>query len=75
VARALGFVFAAAIVFGMMTIVLYGGSWVVNDFGPGAICKNRAEMLETEFKYGFFEGCFMKKDGKFVPYEAIRSIQ
>jgi hypothetical protein len=37
-------------------------------------CAKRAEMLETEYQYGFWEGCWVKDEGKWVEYGTIRNV-
>ena len=37
-------------------------------------CAKRAEMLETEYKYGFWQGCWVKDEGKWVEYNTIRNV-
>ena len=32
-------------------------------------CSSKAEKLGLEYSFGLFQGCFMKKDGKWVDYD------
>lgn len=37
-------------------------------------CAKRAEILETEYQYGFWTGCWVKDNGKWVEYRTIRNV-
>ena len=38
-------------------------------------CGKKAEMLNTEYKYGYWEGCWVRdKDGTWVEYTTIRNV-
>lgn len=36
-------------------------------------CSKRAAMLQTDYHYGIWEGCWIKKDGAWVEYNTIRN--
>lgn len=38
-------------------------------------CAKRAEMLETEYKYGFWQGCWVKAEGKWVEYGTMNNVR
>ena len=36
-------------------------------------CKNKAELLDMEYKWSFTTACFVERnDGKFIPLESIK---
>ena len=38
-------------------------------------CSKRADMLQTEHRYDFWTGCWVKdKDGTFVEYSTVRNL-
>jgi len=37
-------------------------------------CRSKAAVLNTDYKFGFYEGCFIKEDGKWVDYDRYRII-
>ena len=38
-------------------------------------CSKKAEMLNTEYKYGYWEGCWVKQpDNTWVEYTTIRNL-
>jgi hypothetical protein len=39
-----------------------------------ATCSAKAEVMGTDYKFGFYEGCFIKEDGKWVDYDRYRII-
>ena len=57
-----GLLFVVIVVF----VVLALGLWY-----PVAKCEcsSKAEKLGVEYSFGFFEGCFMKKDGEWIDYD------
>lgn len=43
-------------------------------YGAEHVCAKRAEMLETEYNFGFWQGCWVKADGKWIEYSTIRNV-
>jgi hypothetical protein len=44
-------------------------------FAADHTCAKRAEILETEYQYGFWQGCWVRgKDGAWVEYNTIRNV-
>lgn len=37
-------------------------------------CRSKAAVLNTDYKFGFYEGCFIKEDGKWVDYARYRIV-
>lgn len=37
-------------------------------------CSSKAAVLNADYKFGFYEGCFIKEDGKWVDYDRYRII-
>lgn len=37
-------------------------------------CRSKAAVLNTDYRFGFYEGCFIKEDGKWVDYDRYRII-
>lgn len=38
-------------------------------------CSKRADMLKTEYQYGFWEGCWVKQsDNTWVEYSTVRNL-
>lgn len=37
-------------------------------------CSSKAAVLNTDYRFGFYEGCFIKEDGKWVDYDRYRII-
>lgn len=36
-------------------------------------CAKKASVMQTDYQYGFWEGCWVKKDGAWVEYTTIRN--
>jgi len=37
-------------------------------------CSKRAAMLQTDYQYGFWEGCWVRDNGHWVEYGTIRNV-
>lgn len=37
-------------------------------------CAKKASVLQTDYRFGFWEGCWVKKDGAWVEYNTIRNV-
>jgi len=62
------------IILAIVTAVAVGVVAVPAHFAADHACAKRAEMLETEYQYGFWEGCWVKDEGKWVEYGTIRNV-
>lgn len=37
-------------------------------------CSKRAAMLQTDYQYDVWTGCWLKEEGKWVEYKTIRNV-
>ena len=60
-------VLALALIVAVVDIPVY----YVMDYS----CSKKAEMLNTDYKFGYWTGCWVKQpDGTFVEYGTIRNV-
>ena len=62
------------IIIAIVTVVAVGVVAVPAHLAADHACAKRAEMLETEYQYGFWQGCWVKDEGKWVEYNTIRNV-
>lgn len=63
------------IILAIVTAVAVGVVGVPAHFAAEHTCAKRAEILETEYQYGFWQGCWVRgKDGAWVEYNTIRNV-
>lgn len=43
-------------------------------FAADHACAKRAEIMQTEYQYGFWQGCWVKDEGKWVEYRTLRNL-
>ena len=58
----------------LATALIVGCVCVPAHYAADHACAVRAEMLETEYQYGFWKGCWIKDEGKWVEYRTIRNV-
>lgn len=61
------------IIIAIVTVVAVGVVAVPAHYAADHACAKRAEMLETEYQYGFWQGCWVKDSGHWVEYRTIRN--
>ncbi|MBQ1572583.1 MAG: hypothetical protein IIZ78_15750 [Clostridiales bacterium] len=61
--------FALALIVAVVNVPIY----YALDYG----CSQKAEMLNTEYKFGYWTGCWVKdkKDGTWYEYTTIRNVE
>lgn len=60
-------VFALALIVTVVNVPIY--------YAMDHSCSKKAEMLNTEYKYGYWEGCWIKQqDNTWVEYTTIRNV-
>lgn len=37
-------------------------------------CAAKARVMDTDYQYGFWQGCWVKDEGKWVEYQTIRNV-
>ena len=63
------------IIIALATVITVGVVALPIRLAVDHTCAKRAELLETEYHYGFFEGCWIKnKDNTWVEYQTIRNV-
>lgn len=62
------------IIIAIVTVVAVGVVGVPAHLAADHACAARAEMLETEYQYGFWQGCWVKDSGHWVEYSTIRNV-
>lgn len=63
------------IIIAIVTVVAVGVVAVPAHLAADHACAKRAEMLDTEYQYGFWTGCWVKdKDNSWVEYRTIRNL-
>lgn len=63
------------IIIAIVTVVAVVCVAVPTHFAADHACAKRAELLETEYQYGFWQGCWVKSEGKWVEYSKIRTVE
>lgn len=58
-------ILATALIVGCVTVPAY--------YAQEHSCAKKAGVMQSEFQYGFWEGCWVKKDGSWVEYNTIRN--
>jgi len=62
------------IIIAIVTVVAVGVVAVPTHLAADHACAKRAEIMQTEYQYGFWEGCWVKDEGKWVEYGTIRNV-
>lgn len=56
-------------------VLVVGGTVVPSYFAQEHTCYKKAAILQTDYRFGFWEGCWVKDDGKWVEYTTIRNVR
>jgi len=56
---------AAIIIFAVSMVPINALAWYS--------CSSKADYYEMEYKYGFFEGCFVNHKGRWVELDKLRA--
>ena len=61
------------------TVILAWALVVVATLGPSYFaeehtCSKKAEMLSTDYRFGFWEGCWIKQNNTWIDYNTIRNV-
>lgn len=57
------------------TAVIVAAVSVTSNYVGDYTCSKKAIMLQTEYQYGFWEGCWIKaNDNTWVEYTTIRNV-
>ena len=59
-------ILATAFVVGCVTVPAY--------YAQEHSCSKKAAVMQTDYQYGFWEGCWVKDEGKWVEYQTIRNV-
>lgn len=58
------------LIFSIFLLVLGTSGYFVKKYK----CSVDASMMETEYRYEIVAGCYIKKNGKYIPIERLREI-
>lgn len=59
----------------LATALVVGATVVPSYFAEEHTCAKKASVLQTDYRFGFWEGCWVKqKDGAWVEYNTIRNV-
>ena len=58
----------------LIVVFIIGIIMVPAYFGSYNMCSSKAAVLDTEFRFGFYEGCFIKENGKWIDYDRYRFV-
>lgn len=58
----------------LATALVVGSTIVPSYFAEEHTCAKKASVLQTDYRFGFWEGCWVKKDGSWIEYNTIRNV-
>lgn len=67
-------IIASILVIAIVVAIFVGITVVPGYFLNYNTCRSKAAVLNTDYKFGFYEGCFIKEDGKWVDYDRYRIV-
>jgi hypothetical protein len=62
------------IIIALVAALAVGVVAVPAHYAADHACGKRAAIMQTEYQYGFWEGCWIKKDNAWVEYNTIRNV-
>lgn len=63
------------IIIAIATVIAVGVVAVPAYYAQEHTCTKKARVMQTEYQYGFWEGCWVKDEGKWVEYTTIRNVE